>query len=254
MEGRVSSVQSMGAVDGPGLRYVVFLQGCPLRCAYCHNPETWDLTGGTPYTAEDLCKTILRYRPYFGENGGVTVSGGEPLLQLDFVSEVFRLARAKKVQTALDTSAQPFAPDNAEWMARFDRLLENTDLVILDLKEIDDEKHKKLTGHSNKNILAMAQYVAARGVDLWVRHVLVPGLTDDADGLRQLDAFIKTLPTVRRVEILPYHTLGLFKWQNLGIPYPLDGVRVPTAEEVETAEQLLHVRDYPDAPKGSTAK
>ena len=254
MEGRVSSVQSMGAVDGPGLRYVVFLQGCPLRCAYCHNPETWDLTGGTPYTAEDFCKTILRYRPYFGENGGVTVSGGEPLLQLDFVSEVFRLARAKKVQTALDTSAQPFAPDNAEWMARFDRLLENTDLVILDLKEIDDEKHKKLTGHSNKNILAMAQYVAARGVDLWVRHVLVPGLTDDADGLRQLDAFIKTLPTVRRVEILPYHTLGLFKWQNLGIPYPLDGVRVPTAEEVETAEQLLHVRDYPDAPKGSTAK
>ena len=254
MEGRVSSVQSMGAVDGPGLRYVVFLQGCPLRCAYCHNPETWDLTGGTPYTAEDLCKTILRYRPYFGENGGVTVSGGEPLLQLDFVSEVFRLARAKKVQTALDTSAQPFAPDNAEWMARFDRLLENTDLVILDLKEIDDEKHKKLTGHSNKNILAMAQYVAARGVDLWVRHVLVPGLTDDADGLRQLDAFIKTLPTVRRVEILPYHTLGLFKWQNLGIPYPLDGVRVPTAEEVETAEQLLHVRDYPDAPKDSTAK
>ena len=139
-------------------------------------------------------------------------------------------------------------------MARFDRLLENTDLVILDLKEIDDEKHKKLTGHSNKNILAMAQYVAAKGVDLWIRHVLVPGLTDDADGLRQLDAFIKTLPTVRRVEILPYHTLGLFKWQNLGIPYPLDGVRVPTAEEVETAEQLLHVRDYPDAPKGSAAK
>ena len=127
-------------------------------------------------------------------------------------------------------------------------------VVILQLKEIDDEKHKKLTGHSNKNILAMAQYVAAKGVDLWIRHVLVPGLTDDADGLRQLDAFIKTLPTVRRVEILPYHTLGLFKWQNLGIPYPLDGVRVPTAEEVETAEQLLHVRDYPDAPKGSTAK
>ena len=153
------------------------------------------------------------------------------------------------MQTALDTSAQPFAPDNAEWMARFDRLLENTDLVILDLKEIDDEKHKKLTGHSNKNILAMAQYVASKGVHLWIRHVLVPGLTDDADGLRQLDAFIKTLPTVRRVEILPYHTLGLFKWQNL-----LDGVRVPTAEEVETAEQLLHVRDYPDAPKGSAAK
>jgi len=162
---------------------------------------------------------------------------------------VFRLAHAKKVQTALDTSAQPFVPDDAEWMARFDKLLANTDLVILDLKEIDDEKHKKLTGHTNKNILAMAQYVASKGVDLWIRHVLVPGLTDDADGLRQLDGFIKSLPTVRRVEILPYHTLGLFKWQNLGIPYPLDGVRVPTAEEVAAAEALLHVKDYPDAPK-----
>ena len=134
-------------------------------------------------------------------------------------------------------------------MARFDKLLANTDLVILDLKEIDDEKHKKLTGHTNKNILAMAQHVASKGVDLWIRHVLVPGLTDDADGLRQLDSFIKSLPTVRRVEILPYHTLGLFKWQNLGIPYPLDGVRVPTAEEVAAAEALLHVKDYPDAPK-----
>ena len=204
----------------------------------------------TELVASLICKKDsivegIRWR----NNGGLTISGGEPLRQMDFVSEVFRLAHAKKVQTALDTSAQPFAPDDAEWMARFDKLLENTDLVILDLKEIDDEKHKKLTGHSNKNILAMAQYVAARGVDLWIRHVLVPGLTDDADGLRALDAFIKTLPTVRRVEILPYHTLGLFKWQNLGIPYPLDGVRVPTAEEIAAAEQLLHVQDYPDAPK-----
>ena len=201
--GYVHSLESFGSVDGPGVRFVVFLQGCALRCKYCHNPETWAAEGGEEWTAEKLFQRVYRYRNYWRGNGGLTISGGEPLLQLDFVSEVFRLARAKKVQTALDTSAQPFAPDNAEWMARFDRLLENTDLVILDLKEIDDEKHKKLTGHSNKNILAMAQYVAARGVDLWVRHVLVPGLTDDADGLRQLDAFIKTLPTVRRVEILP---------------------------------------------------
>lgn len=252
--GYIHSVETFGLVDGPGVRYIIFLQGCAMRCQYCHNPETWAFTKDTASTPQEAFTAAYRYRNYWRGNGGLTISGGEPLLQLDFVSEVFRLARAKKVQTALDTSAQPFAPDNAEWMARFDRLLENTDLVILDLKEIDDEKHKKLTGHSNKNILAMAQYVAAKGVDLWIRHVLVPGLTDDADGLRQLDAFIKTLPTVRRVEILPYHTLGLFKWQNPGIPYPLDGVRVPTAEEVETAEQLLHVRDYPDAPKGSTAK
>ena len=247
--GLVHSLESFGSVDGPGVRFVVFLQGCALRCKYCHNPETWSAEGGTEWSPEKLFQHVWRYRNYWGKKGGITVSGGEPLRQMDFVSEVFRLAHAKKVQTALDTSAQPFAPDDAEWMARFDKLLENTDLVILDLKELDDEKHKKLTGHSNKNILAMAQYVAARGVDLWIRHVLVPGLTDDADGLRALDAFIKTLPTVRRVEILPYHTLGLFKWQNLGIPYPLDGVRVPTAEEIAAAEQLLHVQDYPDAPK-----
>ena len=246
--GYVHSLESFGSVDGPGVRFVVFLQGCALRCKYCHNPETW-AEGGEEWTVEKLFQRVYRYRNYWGKKGGITVSGGEPLLQMDFVSEVFRLARAKKVQTALDTSAQPFAPDNADWMARFDRLLENTDLVILDLKEIDDEKHKKLTGHSNKNILAMAQYVASKGVNLWIRHVLVPGLTDDADGLRELDAFIRTLPTVRRVEILPYHTLGLFKWQNLGLAYPLDGVRVPTAEEIAAAEQLLHVRDYPDAPK-----
>ena len=251
--GYIHSVETFGLVDGPGVRYIIFLQGCAMRCQYCHNPETWAFTRTPPAPAGGIC-CRLPLPQLLARQRRADHQRGEPLLQLDFVSEVFRLARAKKVQTALDTSAQPFAPDNAEWMARFDRLLENTDLVILDLKEIDDEKHKKLTGHSNKNILAMAQYVAARGVDLWVRHVLVPGLTDDADGLRQLDAFIKTLPTVRRVEILPYHTLGLFKWQNLGIPYPLDGVRVPTAEEVETAEQLLHVRDYPDAPKGSTAK
>ena len=220
--GYIHSVETFGLVDGPGVRYIIFLQGCAMRCQYCHNPETWAFTKDTAKTPQEAFTAAYRYRNYWRSNGG---------------------------QTALDTSAQPFAPDNADWMARFDRLLENTDLVILDLKEIDDEKHKKLTGHSNKNILAMAQYVASKGVHLWIRHVLVPGLTDDADGLRALDAFIKTLPTVRRVEILPYHTLGLFKWQNLGIPYPLDGVRVPTAEEIAAAEQLLHVRDYPDAPK-----
>ena len=220
-----------------------------MRCQYCHNPETWAFTRDTAKTPQEAFDAAYRYRNYWRNNGGLTISGGEPLLQLDFVSEVFRLAHAKGIQTALDTSGQPFTPDNANWMARFDRLLENTSLVILDLKEIDEEKHRALTGHGNANILAMARYVADKGVDLWIRHVLVPDLTDDAEGLRKLDAFIRTLPTVRRVEVLPYHTLGLFKWQNLGIPYPLEGVRVPTAEEVQTAEELLHVREYPDAPK-----
>lgn len=247
--GYIHSVETFGLVDGPGVRYVLFLQGCAMRCRYCHNPETWAFTQENAKTPQQALDAACRYRNYWRNNGGLTISGGEPLLQMDFVSEVFRLAHAKGIHTALDTSGQPFAPENADWMARFDAMLENTSLVILDLKEIDEEKHKALTGHSNRNILAMAQYVAQRGVPLWVRHVLVPGLTDDMDGLRRLDAFIKTLPTVRRVEVLPYHTLGLFKWQNLGIPYSLEGVRVPTEEEVKQAEDLLHVRDYPDAPK-----
>lgn len=247
--GYIHSVETFGLVDGPGVRYVLFLQGCAMRCQYCHNPETWAFTRDTAKTPQEAFDAAYRYRNYWRNNGGLTISGGEPLLQLDFVSEVFRLAHAKGIQTALDTSGQPFAPDNADWMARFDRLLENTSLVILDLKEIDEEKHRALTGHGNANILAMARYVADKGVDLWIRHVLVPDLTDDAEGLRKLDVFIRTLPTVRRVEVLPYHTLGLFKWQNLGIRYPLEGVRVPTAQEVQTAEELLHVREYPDAPK-----
>ena len=222
--GYIHSVETFGLVDGPGVRYIIFLQGCAMRCQYCHNPETWAFTKENAKTPQEAFNAAYRYRNYWRNNGGLTISGGEPLRQLDFVSEVFRLAHAKKVQTALDTSAQPFAPEDAAWMARFDKLLENTDLVILDLKEIDDEKHKKLTGHTNKNILAMAQYVAAKGVNLWIRHVLVPGLTDDADGLRALDAFIKTLPTVRRVEVLPYHTLGANKYHALGIPYSLEDV------------------------------
>ena len=243
--GYIHSVETFGLVDGPGVRYIIFLQGCAMRCQYCHNPETWAFTKDTAKTPQEAFTAAYRYRNYWRSNGGLTISGGEPLLQMDFVSEVFRLARAKKVQTALDTSAQPFAPDNADWMARFDRLLENTDLVILDLKEIDDERHKKLTGHSNKNILAMAQYVASKGVNLWIRHVLVPGLTDDEEGLRRTADFIRSLKTVQRVEVLPYHTLGLFKWQKLGISYPLPDAVPPTAEQVRRAEELLEVAKYP---------
>ena len=247
--GYVHSVETFGLVDGPGVRYVLFLQGCAMRCRYCHNPETWAFTRDTAKTPQQAFDAAWRYHNYWRSNGGLTISGGEPLLQLDFVSEVFRLAHAKGVHTALDTSGQPFRPGDEAWLARFDALLDNTSLVILDLKEMDEEKHRALTGHGNANILAMARYVAARGVPLWIRHVLVPGLTDDAEGLRALDAFLKTLPTLRRVEVLPYHTLGLFKWQNLGIPYTLEGVPTPTAEQVAAAEELLHVRDYPDAPK-----
>ncbi len=231
-------------MDGPGVRFVVFMQGCALRCKYCHNPETW-AGGGEEWTADELFKRVYRYKNYWGKKGGITVSGGEPLLQLDFLTEFFALARAKGVHTALDTAGQPFCTSPA-YLERFDRLMQLTSLVILDLKEIDPERHRALTGQDNANILAMAQYLSAHGVPLWIRHVLVPGLTDDEDGLRKMRAFIDTLDTVQRVEVLPYHTLGLFKWEKLGIPYPLEGVPVPTDEQVRRAEELLCAGQYAD--------
>mgnify|MGYP002690229792 CR=1 FL=1 len=223
--GYVHSLESFGSVDGPGVRFVVFLQGCALRCKYCHNPETWAAEGG--------------------KKGGITVSGGEPLRQLDFLTEFFTLARAKGVHTALDTAGQPFRPDDPAYLAAFDRLMANTNLVILDLKEIDPERHRQLTGKDNANILAMARHISDLGIPLWIRHVLVPGLTDDEEGLRKTADFIRSLKTVQRVEVLPYHTLGLFKWQKLGIPYPLPDAVPPTAEQVKRAEELLEVSRYP---------
>ena len=246
-KGLVHSLESFGSVDGPGVRFVVFLQGCALRCKYCHNPETWAEGGpeASEWTAGDLFRHVWRYRNYWGKKGGVTVSGGEPLRQLQFVTDFFRLAREKGVHTALDTAGQPFRPDDPAWLAEFDRLLEVTSLVILDLKEIDPEKHRQLTGRTNENILALARYLSDHGVPLWIRHVLVPGLTDDLAGLAGMGRFIAGLKTVRRVEVLPYHTLGVFKWKQLGIPYPLEGVPTPTEEQVRRAEELLGVANYP---------
>ena len=211
--GLVHSLESFGSVDGPGVRFVVFLQGCALRCKYCHNPETWSAEGGTEWSPEKLFQHVWRYRNYWGKKGGITVSGGEPLRQMDFLTKFFQLARAS--------------------------------LVILDLKEIDPEKHRQLTGRDNANILAMARHISDLGVPLWIRHVLVPGLTDDEEGLRRIADFIRSLKTVQRVEVLPYHTLGLFKWQKLGISYPLPDAVPPTAEQVRRAEELLEVAQYP---------
>ena len=189
--GYVHSLESFGSVDGPGVRFVVFLQGCALRCKYCHNPETW-AEGGEAWTAEALFQRVYRYRNYWGKKGGITVSGGEPLRQLDFLTEFFTLARAKGVHTALDTAGQPFRPDDPAYLAAFDRLMANTSLVILDLKEIDPERHRQLTGKDNANILAMARHISDLGIPLWIRHVLVPGLTDDEEGLRKTADFIRS--------------------------------------------------------------
>ena len=239
--GRINTYETFGLVDGPGGRYVAFLQGCNMRCKYCHNPDTWDKNAGDELTAKQLFDKAYRYKNYWKNNGGITISGGEPLLQIEFVTEVFRLAKEKGVHTTLDTCGQPFKND-PEFLKKFDELIKYTDLVMLDIKEIESDKHKELTGHKNENILAMAQYLSDKGVHMWIRHVLVPNLTDDEEGLKKLNQFIKQLKTVDKVEILPYHTLGLMKWEKLGIPYPLDGYKIPTAEEVEKAERLLEIK------------
>lgn len=198
------------------------------------------MQGGEEWSADALFKRAWRYKSYWGKKGGITVSGGEPLLQIEFVTELFTIAKAHGVHTALDTSGNPFTMDEA-YLEKFSRLIEVTDLFILDLKEIDEAKHKSLTGQSGSNILNMATYLSDHNKPMWIRHVLVPGLTDDEEGLVQLKQFIDTLKTVERVEILPYHTLGLFKWENLGIPYPLKDTPTPTEEEVRRAKQLLNI-------------
>ena len=241
LTGYIHSLESFGSVDGPGVRYVIFVSGCAMRCQFCHNPDTWDMKVGTPYTADELLKKAVRYKGYWGKEGGITVSGGEPMLQIDFLTELFRKAKAQGIHTTLDTSANPFDPDSPEFMDKFEKLMEVTDLVMLDIKEMDPEKHKALTGQTNENILALADWLSDHCKAMWIRHVLVPDLTDDEEGLQALRAKLDQWTSVERVEILPYHTLGLFKWKNLGIVYPLEGVRTPTLEEVEKAEKILGI-------------
>lgn len=238
--GNIHSLETFGLVDGPGVRFVVFMQGCRMRCKYCHNPETWKENCGEQWTPKALLKRALRYRMYWGKDGGITVSGGEPMLQVEFLTEFFKLAKQEGIHTALDTSGNPFTKEEPfyhQWL----ELIKYVDLVILDLKEMDSQKHKKLTGQENANILEMAEELSKRGVDLWVRHVLVPDLTDDEDGLKDLRLFLDELKTVKRVEILPYHTLGLFKWEKLRIHYPLKDTPVPSEEQVAKAEQILGI-------------
>lgn len=239
MTGYIHSIESFGSVDGPGVRFVIFVQGCTMRCQFCHNPDTWTLHKGKEMSAEELLRQAVRFRPYWGDEGGITVSGGEALLQIDFLLELFTLAHDEGINTCLDTSAAPFNPDNKVWMEKFDRLMKVTDTVLLDIKEIRDEAHRSLTGHTNKNILACARYLSDLGVPVWIRHVLVPGVTDNDDDLYALRKFIDTLTNVKKVEVLPYHTLGVYKYEQLGIDYPLKGVNPPTKERIENAENIL---------------
>ena len=240
-EAFIHSTESFGSVDGPGIRFLIFLQGCHMRCRYCHNPDTWktDRVGcGSPASVPDLLDKAERYRSYWGPEGGITVSGGEALLQTDFLIELFEEAKSRGINTCLDTAAQPFTREEP-FFSKFERLMQSTDTVLLDIKHIDSERHRWLTGHPNENILDCARYLSDIGKPVWIRHVLVPGITDDEQQLRQLRQFIDTLQNVQKVEVLPYHTLGTFKWEQLGIPYSLKDTPTPTAEQIAKAQEIL---------------
>lgn len=236
--GYVHSLESFGSADGPGVRYVIFLSGCKMRCQFCHNPDTWDMKAGKPYTASELIQIALRYRSYWGSEGGITVSGGEPLLQMDFLLELFTEAKKMDIHTTLDTSGNPFTTEEP-FFSQWKELMKMTDLVMLDIKHIDEEQHRILTGQSGENIKEMARNMSELGQPMWIRHVLVPERSDKDEYLYKLADFIRTLKTVEKVEVLPYHTLGVFKWDNLGIKYPLEGIEPPTAERVANAERIL---------------
>ena len=235
---RVHSVESFGSVDGPGIRFVIFLKGCAMRCQYCHNPDTWDRAGGNLRSVDDVLSQALRYRSYWGEKGGITVSGGEALLQIQPLTELFHKAKDLGINTCLDTSAQPFSRKDGRFSA-FEALMKYTDLVLLDIKHIDNDAHKWLTGWENENILDCARYLSDIHKPVWIRHVLVPGINDDDESLQRLRSFIDTLSNVERVEVLPYHDLGVYKWEQLGIPYKLTDVKPPTEESVLHARKIL---------------
>ncbi|MBD9052492.1 MAG: pyruvate formate lyase-activating protein [Holdemanella biformis] len=237
MLGAIHSIETFGLVDGPGVRYVIFMQGCHMRCKFCHNADTWKVKE-PDQSAEAVLKKALRYRPYWKENGGITVSGGEPLLQIDFLIELFTQAKKEGVHTTLDTCGQPFT-FKEPFFSKFKQLMKVTDLVLLDIKHIDEKAHKELTGHTNQNILEFAKYLSDIQKTVWIRHVLVPTINTDEVYLKRLHQFVAQLKNVERVEVLPYHTLGAYKWKELGLEYPLEGIPTPSDQQLKIANTIL---------------
>lgn len=234
--GYVHSIETFGTVDGPGIRFVVFMQGCSLKCMYCHNRDTWQINAGNETNVDDLVVEIKRYIPYMkSSGGGVTVSGGEPLLQAKFVTTLFKKLKNLGIHTALDTAGS--IPINSD----IEELLKYTDLVLLDIKHIDSEKAKVLTGLSNENNLNFAKYLSDNHIPVWIRQVLVPGYTDDKNDLLKLKDFISSLSNVEKVEVLPYHDLGKFKWKELGFDYPLENVRTANSDDLQFAKDILGI-------------
>ena len=247
-KGYIHSIETCGTVDGPGLRYVIFLQGCPMRCQYCHNPDTWEPGKGNQMTVQEVLEGFYHNREFY-KTGGVTVTGGEPMMQMDFLIELFECLHADGYHTCIDTSGIIYRPDSEKVMAKIDRLMSVTDLVMLDIKHIDDDKHKKLTAHTNENILAFARYLDKKGIPMWIRHVVVPGITLYKEYLEQLGEFMATLNNVKALDVLPYHSLGKDKYESLGMEYPMKDTRDATKQEAIAAKDLI-LAAYKKAKKG----
>ncbi len=238
MKGFIHSTESFGTVDGPGIRYVIFTQGCPMRCLYCHNPDTWEIGKGRELSPDEILAEYDKNRSFY-KKGGITVTGGEPLLQVDFLIELFKKAKAENIHTCIDTSGVTYNPENIAYTKKLDELMRYTDLVMLDIKHIDAEKHKALTGKDNKNILLFAKYLESKNIPIWVRHIIVEGYTDEPIYLKELGRFIGSLKNLKALDVLPYHTMGVNKYKELGIEYPLKGISALSKSEAVKAKQFI---------------
>lgn len=238
MIGHIHSIETCGTVDGPGMRFVVFFKGCPMRCAYCHNPDTWDPKGGEEHTVEDLLSQYDSLKDFY-KNGGITATGGEPLMQIDFLIELFEKAKEKGIHTCLDTSGIIFQRNNKDLLAKFDRLMKVTDLIMLDIKHINPEEHQKLCKQPNENILDFAKYIDEKNITIWIRHVIVKDITLIDHYLDELGYFIGGLKNLKALDVLPYHNMGEVKYQNLGMEYPLKGMEPLTNEDAIKAREII---------------
>lgn len=238
MNGRIHSIETCGTVDGPGIRFVIFVQGCPMRCLYCHNPDTWPMDGGTERTCDDLLQQYKNNSEFY-TTGGITVTGGEPLMQIDFLLELFTKAKAMKIHTCIDTSGITYKPGNTEYNEKLDKVLDLTDLVMLDIKHIDPEQHKILCSQPNEGILAFAKHLEEKNIDVWIRHVVVPNYTYNEEYLHRLGLFLGTLKNIKALDVLPYHTMGEVKYQNLGMDYPLKGIAPLEKDDAIKARDII---------------